>query len=57
MLQGANAAADRNIGIGPIELHGSDLGRTLSVASEVEIRYALVCTRGLLEGRTRTASQ
>jgi hypothetical protein len=57
LLEGANARADRNIEIGIIELRGSDFGRTFSAGSEVEIRYALVCTRGVLEGRARTAPQ
>jgi hypothetical protein len=55
VLEDANARAGRNIEI--IELRGSDLGRTFSAGSEVEIRYALVCTRGVLEGRARTAPQ
>jgi molecular chaperone DnaK len=47
VLEGGNARADRNIGIGTIELHGSDLSRTLLANSEVEIRYALDVSRNL----------
>jgi molecular chaperone DnaK len=47
VLEGANGRADRNIGIGTIELHGSDLIRSLPAGSEVEIRYALDVSRNL----------
>jgi hypothetical protein len=47
VLEGGNARADRNIGIGTIELHGSDLRRTLPAGSEVEVRYTLDVSRNL----------
>ena len=40
-LEGEYTRSDRNIGIGTIELRGSDLGRTLLAGEEVEIRYEL----------------
>jgi len=40
-LEGEYTRSDRNIGIGTIEIRGSDLRRTLSAGEEVEIRYQL----------------
>jgi molecular chaperone DnaK len=41
VLEGTETRSDRNIGIGTMELHGSDLRRTLRAGEEVEIRYQL----------------
>lgn len=41
VLEGEDTRSDRNIGIGKIELRGSDLRRTLPAGEEVEIRYRL----------------
>jgi molecular chaperone DnaK len=47
VLEGENSRSDRNIAIGTIELHGSDLRRTLPAGEEVEIRYQLDESRNL----------
>ena len=41
VLEGEYSRSDRNVGIGSIELRGSDLRRTLLAGEEVEIRYEL----------------
>ncbi|MGB8538680.1 MAG: Hsp70 family protein [Acidobacteriaceae bacterium] len=46
-LEGDYTRSDRNIAIGSIELHGSDLRRTLGAGAEVEIRYQLDQSKNL----------